>query len=183
MRLERVALVALVATTAFPTLAFAADAGAPKSDHEAATLSANIQEQLELLSRDCTTACRALQSIQRAADRICELEPGDRCKDARSKADDAARKVHASCPDCVIAQAPPRKDLDKQQDERVHAGESKKGSATSADAAPVPASAPQSESVKSGGCRSCNESGTSPSDFAPALLAIFAVLGLRKRRR
>ena len=177
MSLERVAFVALVATTAFPTLAFAADAGAPKSDQEAATLGANIQEQLELLSRDCTTACRALQSIQRAADRICELEPGARCTDARSKADDAARKVHASCPDCVIAQAPPRKD-DKEQDERAHTGAGKKGSA---DAAPVPASQP--ESVKSGGCRSCNESGTSLSDFAFALLAIFAVLGLRKRRR
>lgn len=179
MRLSFCAAVVAL-TTAVPTLAFAADAGAPKSDHDVVKLGVDIQEQLELLSRDCTTACRALQSIQRAADRICELEPGERCKDAKSKADDAARKVHASCPDCVIAQAP-RKEMEKPADEeRAHTG-SKKGSAGAVDAAPTPANAP--ESVKSGGCRSCNESGTSPSDFAPALLAILAILGLRKRRR
>lgn len=165
------------------SLAYGADA--PKSEGEAAKLMVDLQrqlqEQMELVDRDCTTACRALQSMQRAADRICDLEPGPRCKDAKSKADEAAGKVHARCPDCVIAQSPPRKDIDKE-DEKREAG-SKKGAPGSADA--PPAASPQdakSESVKSGGCRSCNESGTSPSDFAPALLAVLAVLGLRKRR-
>lgn len=176
----------VLGTSSLSSLAFGADA--PKSEAEATKLMVDLQrqlqEQMELVDRDCTTACRALQSMQRAADRICDLEPGPRCKDAKSKADEAAGKVHARCPDCVIAQRPPRKPHDEEDEKRANEpASSKKGAPGAADAPPAPAPATQSESVKSGGCRSCNESGTSPSDLAPALLAALAVLGLRKRRR
>ena len=71
-------------------------------------------EHAALSTQDCVTACKALGSIRRASDRICALEPGPRCADARAKADDAQRRVQAACPDCQIAATPPKDDDDKR---------------------------------------------------------------------
>ena len=60
------------------------------------TLQKQQQDELAALStQDCVIACKALASIRRAADRICALESGPRCIDARAKADDAQRRVQA----------------------------------------------------------------------------------------
>jgi hypothetical protein len=52
--------------------------------------------------KDCVTACRALQSMQRSADGICSLcsETDDRCKAARERVRVAAEKVSGTCGGC-----------------------------------------------------------------------------------
>lgn len=54
----------------------------------------------------CDTMCKALQSMIRAADRICELARDGtatdqkRCTDAKTKVAEATARVRASCPNC-----------------------------------------------------------------------------------
>jgi hypothetical protein len=54
---------------------------------------------------DCGNACKALGSMQRAMDRICELtgpdDPEKRCQSAREKAKAARERVEKHCPDCT----------------------------------------------------------------------------------
>jgi hypothetical protein len=49
---------------------------------------------------DCPTMCRALASMRRAAEKICDLAgpSSDECRRARSRASEAARRVaNAGC--------------------------------------------------------------------------------------
>src|SRR5438067_9060264 len=72
--------------------ASASDAGADDPDE----LARYVAKQGEALSTDdCTSACNALASMRRATDRLCALDPGARCREARRIVDDAARKVRA----------------------------------------------------------------------------------------
>lgn len=60
-------------------------------------------EALALSSgRDCPQACRALHSMQRAANGICELatETSERCTAARQRVDAVRDKVSAACGEC-----------------------------------------------------------------------------------
>gem|GEM_PF-5842474 len=52
--------------------------------------------------KDCVTACRALQSMQKSADGICSLcsETDDRCKAARERVRVAAERVSRTCGGC-----------------------------------------------------------------------------------
>lgn len=62
------------------------------------------QRQLQLSGRgDCSVACKALASMKRAADRICELTggDGDRCKSARTMVEEAQRRVAERCGECA----------------------------------------------------------------------------------
>ena len=142
------------------------------------TLERNLASEITMLSTsDCTTACRALASIRRAADKICELEPGDRCTAGRAKADEATRRVREACPDCAIAIAP-----SPPRPEREERAMSKAGSADSATAV---ASAPPAES-KRGGCAGCATTPRAPGDLSTAALAVCALafaLTWRCRRR
>jgi hypothetical protein len=58
-----------------------------------------------LAANRCTTACRALESMQRSAERLCELTGGDdgRCDDANTRVTRAARVVADACPTCHAA--------------------------------------------------------------------------------
>lgn len=51
---------------------------------------------------DCSTMCRALASMRRAADAICRIdgEASEPCRRARSRAAEAARKIAAAGCDC-----------------------------------------------------------------------------------
>jgi hypothetical protein len=57
--------------------------------------------------QDCTTMCKALQSLARAAERICALaQSGDeadkkRCADAKARLEEAAQRVRMACPGCT----------------------------------------------------------------------------------
>lgn len=63
---------------------------------------------------DCATLCRALSSLARATERLCNLTRGEpdsterRCTDARTRLKEATQRVRAACPECALAgQAPP----------------------------------------------------------------------------
>jgi MYXO-CTERM domain-containing protein len=148
----------------------------PKDD--LASLEKSLAAEATALSTsDCATACRALASIRRAADKICALDPGDRCAAGRAKADEATRRVRDACPECAIATAPPAPAPERE--ERAMS----KGGSHPTDAAPVAANAPQSES-KRGGCAGCATTPTTPGDLTTAALAIAALaFTLRRRKR
>lgn len=136
---------------------------------EATTLEAQLGKDIDQLSTsDCAAACKALASIRRAADRICELEPGPRCDAARAKADNATKRVREACPDCAI--------LGLKKDE-----EQEKRAARPAEAPAPPSPAAESVPAESrGGCRNCTTASGAPDrgDFA-----VFALAALLIRRR
>ena len=127
-----------------------------------------LQEQLgheadELSTADCGVACRALASMQRTADRICALDPGPPCTEARGKVTDAESRVRAACPDCAVAA-------------------SREVTATGAEPGRKPDSA-DAEQVRGGGCAGC-----AIDDRGPGGAGLLAALGalaawLRRRRR
>ena len=51
---------------------------------------------------DCATACKALESLARAADHICVIAP-EHCQEARARVAAAREKVRAACPDCALS--------------------------------------------------------------------------------
>ncbi|HEY5961969.1 MAG TPA: hypothetical protein VIV60_35670, partial [Polyangiaceae bacterium] len=84
------------APAAGPQLSFAE----PPQLREAIVEFDNAFEQLST-SRACEDACRAFASMQRAAQRICNLvisnDPRERCRNARSRLDDAAKDLTPKC--------------------------------------------------------------------------------------
>jgi hypothetical protein len=155
--MKRTALLAFVLVLASPP-AFAED--------EIDALEKQLaQEHAALSTSDCTTACRALSSIRRAADKICALDPGTtRCTSAKAKADDATRRVREACPDCAVAQAP--------------------GTQAPPPAEPASVMKP-AESEKRGGCAGCATTSTNGADSGWILAVAWAVsrLGRKSRRR
>jgi MYXO-CTERM domain-containing protein len=159
---------------------------------ELKTLEKNLADESAALSTslttsDCATACRALASIRRAAEKICALDPDERCDAARAKADDATRRVREACPECALAIAPMPKS--PPHDRAAGKAGTKKGgeahesvvvSGTDSPASP----APQSESRR-GGCAGCATGGAPPfGDLSGGALAIGALaLVLRRKRR
>ena len=141
------------------------------------TLEKNLAQEHDALSTsDCATACRALASIRRAADKICALDSGERCAAGRAKADDATRRVREACPECAIASAPPQPSPPKEERAMTKAGAAPAN-------AEVTTAAPPSES-KRGGCAGCTTSTTAPGDLTLGALAFGAlVLVMRRRRR
>jgi hypothetical protein len=162
--------VALIATMSFASAPAFADAGAGGEEDVASLLNQLTQEWSALSTQDCVTACKAYASIRRAADRICGLEPGPRCDDARTKADDAQRRVQAACPDCQVAAARPKEDEFRAVQR-----------APSADAN---AGAVESESApRKGGCASCSTPGERPTgDFGIVLLGAWAISRVLRKK-
>lgn len=61
------------------------------------------QARLSASGNNCRTACRALGSMRRSADCICDLEPAEpqnRCERARRRLRDAEKRVHSGCGEC-----------------------------------------------------------------------------------
>jgi hypothetical protein len=123
-------------------------------------------------SSDCQTACRALASMRRAADKICALAPGPRCEAARAKAADALARVKKTCPACAAATEsppppPPPEAPPAVEDQGVRPAQA----------------APPAESPK-GGCASCATAGSLPaSDAGIGIAATFALAHLLRRRK
>jgi hypothetical protein len=63
------------------------------------------ESQLATGVLDCGKACKALGSMERSMDRICELtgpdDPEKRCQNAKEKAKAARERVEKHCPDCA----------------------------------------------------------------------------------
>lgn len=100
------------ASGGFPAHAGASPAADAPAPPPAAPASAPSVEEAEGADRDdaprasgspCGTACRALGSMRRSAERICELVPTDdaRCLDARRRTDSSAARVAASGCGCA----------------------------------------------------------------------------------
>jgi hypothetical protein len=174
-----------IAIAVVAALGFEGSARAQSAKEDLTTLEKSLTEQHDALSTsDCATACRALASIRRAADKICALEPGDRCTAGRAKADDATRRVREACPECAIASAPPEAPRREDRAMTKGGGSPKASEATGpgAEAAPVAQSAPPSES-KRGGCAGCTTTRGGPGDLAGGVLAVAALALVVARRR
>ena len=65
---------------------------------------AQAQAELQAAASDCTAACRALASMERATQHLCELaeDPDDqgRCNDARQRLLAARERVRSACGTC-----------------------------------------------------------------------------------
>jgi hypothetical protein len=56
--------------------------------------------QLQAAQGDCATACRALASMERAAEHICAVDGGPECSRARRRVEDARARVQTTCGGC-----------------------------------------------------------------------------------
>ena len=56
--------------------------------------------ELELAASDCQAACKALSSLERAANHLCAVAEPDECTDARARVDRARRAVTSQCGGC-----------------------------------------------------------------------------------
>lgn len=130
------------------------------------------RDYAQALASDCALACRALESMQRSADRLCQLEPGDRCSHAKEKVDSATARVKATCPSCTEAL-------------HLKAGEEGTGSTAPREPSPAPPTetVAQAESVSTK--RGCGCTATSsPADAVePLALAGLVLVALRRRKR
>jgi MYXO-CTERM domain-containing protein len=146
-------------------------------------------------TNNCGAACEAIASMRRAAERICELEPGPRCDAARAKVEGARKKVLAACPSCAAASgkattvtgepepkpkpspakkqeqkdAKPSLDLDNEQERATR---------------PAEPSRPPPAAPSDGGCAPCAVGTSSePGARAAWLMLLGAVIAWRRRRR
>jgi hypothetical protein len=58
------------------------------------------ESQVSAATSDCATACRALESMERAAEHLCALDSGSECGRARNRLEAARERVRASCGGC-----------------------------------------------------------------------------------
>jgi hypothetical protein len=61
------------------------------------------RDETELASKSCVDACRALTSMKNAAERLCAIDPGPKCEDARDRVARATERVRGACPECAAA--------------------------------------------------------------------------------
>jgi hypothetical protein len=119
-----------------------------------------------LSTSDCTTACQALGSMRRAAEKLCAITPGPRCDAANARADEAAKRVRDACPDCAIAFRP--------------SPDMKPPATRTVEERDVTRASPKAESGR-GGCASCEVTGSSAT-LDPSWIALI-LWGLTRRRR
>ena len=58
------------------------------------------ESQVGAATSDCAAACRALESMERAAEHLCALDAGSECGRARERLEAARQRVRASCGGC-----------------------------------------------------------------------------------
>jgi hypothetical protein len=83
----------------------------PHARYERASIQlSQAKEQLRVATsqKDCATACRALDSMERAAEQVCEIasssEERRSCKTAEGDVADARKRVQAACGGCRKSQ-------------------------------------------------------------------------------
>jgi TolA-binding protein len=60
----------------------------------------SAESRVNAAMSDCATACRALESMERAAEHLCALDAGTECGRARQRFEAARDRVRASCGGC-----------------------------------------------------------------------------------
>jgi MYXO-CTERM domain-containing protein len=126
------------------------------------------RDYAQALASDCATACRALDSMRRATERLCALDPGDRCASAKKKLDDATTHVRSACPACPAPLDEEKKPVPPPPPPEALAS--------------PPAVAMESVQRK-GGCAGCATTSSPVEAVGPIALAGLVLLGLRRRRR
>jgi hypothetical protein len=58
------------------------------------------EHDVELAASDCQAACKALASLERAANHLCAVAEPEECTDARVRVDRAKRAVTSQCGSC-----------------------------------------------------------------------------------
>jgi hypothetical protein len=58
------------------------------------------EHDVELAASDCQAACKALASLERAANHLCAVAEPEECTDARVRVDRAKRAVTSQCGGC-----------------------------------------------------------------------------------
>ena len=58
------------------------------------------EHEVELAASDCQAACKALASLERAANHLCAVAEPEECTDARVRVDRAKRAVTSQCGGC-----------------------------------------------------------------------------------
>ena len=145
--------------------------GGSDGGRETDTLQLEIERDWGALQNaDCATACRALDSMRRAAERLCALEPGDRCAKAQQRVKDAGDRVRATCPACAAN------------------GKEEEANAPPTPTQPGAAQAPENVEAapRRGGCAGCavGEHDAGAGAVAASLAALgLALLRRRQRRR
>ena len=145
-----------------------AHAQSPEGGSGADAIVAQIdQDWAQAQSSDCDTACRALDSMRRATERLCAMDPGDRCARARQKLADATAHVRNACPSCPEATGRMFPESEKAEAPAPPAGNA--------------AVAEETVQKKSGGCGGCTVGSAYGAPGAAWLFGL-ALLMLRKRR-
>lgn len=142
---------------------------------DADALTAEVdRDYASALAADCTMACQALDSMRRATEHLCAVDPGDRCAQAQRKLGDATAHVRAACPGCDAT----------LRDEEATKG----GAAPPPPPAPAAKEAPPRVTVaeeaqvsKRGGCAGCATSSPSGGNLAPLGAVVLGLLALRRR--
>jgi len=147
----------------------------PDSSAELEKLVVKLEtEYAALESADCELLCQALESMIRSADRICALDRGAICMEARKKVASAKRRVRQACPNCSAAEEDQYPESVVKKPSREHA--------QTAEPAGID-HAPPAEGTR-GGCAACsvgqhNERG----GLATLLLSLaLALVGYRRRK-
>lgn len=167
------------------------------------TAQTDLDAALAQTASDCSAACVALASMQRAAERLCELEPGPRCDTARKRVDAARRRVAERCPTCEALRTsggakvpahdpgpepPPGGEggFDRVDDaaraEKTEGGDpqAQQDEAKDVVLTGAPANAPPSEE-STAGCAACRLGGADDPRGLWALVLAALALGLRRR--
>ncbi len=58
------------------------------------------EHDFQVAASDCQAACKALASLERAANHLCAVAEPDECSDARARVDRARRAVSQQCGGC-----------------------------------------------------------------------------------
>lgn len=150
--------VALIVLLASPLAASNARADEPDAWTDFTTQSQSLENTS---SQDCATACKALESLARAAQHICDVAP-EHCEEAKSRLRAASDRVHAACPQCNVA---------------AH------GDATPPVVDAKTTNVAAAESTRGGGCAGCTTASTTPADAGVMTLALAAIVGLVRTRK
>jgi len=168
MYLRAMRLTVVVAALLTPSLALAQPTTVPS---ESEKTWAEVQQQAAQAenTQDCAIACRALESLSRATQHLCDIGP-EHCDEARAKLREATQRVRAACPECAAVRG-------EQPEPRVMTNAPPTAGGTNADQA-VAAESTQ----RGGGCAGCSASESSGDLVVPGLAAL-AILASRKKKR
>jgi hypothetical protein len=176
----RVGRAVLVAAIVFLPVRVLAQPAAPSVEVNA--LRAEIESDFAVTERaDCSLACRALDSMRRATDRLCALDPGDACADARAKVRRSTERVRSACGDCPASLDIPTGQAEEEGKRKLTP--SQPAEPTAVNTATPPEAAPR----KGGGCAGCASVGHGEGPefglMAPFIAALTIVWGRSRRRR